>query len=65
MADQNKGRAQMIVTSTYEAKARLSELLSRVLNGEEVWITRHRIPIARIVPMTSPQQDEKEKESQS
>jgi prevent-host-death family protein len=43
---------QVLSTATFELKARLSEILSRVLTtGEEVTITRHRVPIARIVPI--------------
>lgn len=34
---------------TYEAKNRLSELLDMVSNGEDVVITRHGKPIARLV----------------
>ena len=34
----------------YEAKTRLSELIERVAAGEEVVITRHGTPVARLVP---------------
>ncbi len=34
----------------YDAKARLSSLLDRVEHGEEIVITRHGNPIARLVP---------------
>jgi prevent-host-death family protein len=34
----------------YEAKTRLSELLDRVENGEQIIITRHGRPVARLVP---------------
>ncbi len=34
----------------YEAKTRLSQLLERVAAGEEITITRHGQPIARLVP---------------
>ena len=34
----------------YDAKSRLSELLDRVEKGEEIVITRHGKPIARLVP---------------
>ena len=34
----------------FEAKNRLSELLQRVENGEEVTITRHGKAVARLVP---------------
>lgn len=34
-----------------EAKARFSRLLREVEEGEEVVVTRHGIPVARIVPV--------------
>jgi prevent-host-death family protein len=34
----------------YDAKSRLSELLDRVERGEQIVITRHGKPIARLVP---------------
>jgi antitoxin (DNA-binding transcriptional repressor) of toxin-antitoxin stability system len=39
-----------------EAKARLSELVSASLRGEEVVLQRAGVPQARIVPMTDPAQ---------
>ena len=36
--------------TAFEAKTRFGELLERVGNGEEVVITRHDKPVARIVP---------------
>jgi prevent-host-death family protein len=36
--------------TTHEAKTHLSQLLSRVLRGEEVVICRGAQPIARLVP---------------
>jgi prevent-host-death family protein len=36
--------------SLYEAKTRLSHLVDRALRGEEVVITRHGRPVARLVP---------------
>jgi prevent-host-death family protein len=36
----------------YDAKTHFSELLERVESGQEVTITRHGWPVARIVPMT-------------
>ncbi|AWP24984.1 type II toxin-antitoxin system Phd/YefM family antitoxin [Acidiferrobacter sp. SPIII_3] len=37
-----------------DAKARLSKILNEVEAGEEVIITRHGIPIARVVPARGP-----------
>lgn len=34
----------------YEAKTRFSQLLERVVAGEEITITRHGHPVARLVP---------------
>jgi len=34
----------------FEAKTKFSELLERVRQGEEITITRHDKPIARLVP---------------
>ena len=35
----------------YEAKTHLSELLEKVEAGEEIIITRHGAPVAKLVPM--------------
>jgi len=35
----------------YEAKTHFSKLLERVVSGEEVTITRHGAPVARLVPV--------------
>jgi len=43
----------------YDAKTHFSELLERVEAGEEVTITRHGSPVARMVPVrrkTTPEQ---------
>lgn len=40
----------MIEVGTYEAKARLSELIDKAEAGETVVITRHGRPVARLVP---------------
>ena len=37
----------------FEAKNRLSELLVAVENGEEVMITRHGRPVAKLVPVNA------------
>jgi prevent-host-death family protein len=37
----------------FEAKNRLSELLAAVGTGEEVVITKHGRPVARLVPFTT------------
>ena len=40
----------MASVSAFDAKTRFGELLKRVARGEEVVITRHDKPVARIVP---------------
>ena len=40
----------MITVGAFDAKTHLSKLLERVAGGEEVVITKHGKPIARIVP---------------
>lgn len=37
--------------TTHEAKTRLSSLIERVLEGEEIVICRGRQPVARLVPI--------------
>ncbi|NLE57680.1 MAG: type II toxin-antitoxin system Phd/YefM family antitoxin [Planctomycetes bacterium] len=39
------------LVGAYDAKAHFSELLERVESGEEVTITRHGSPVARLVPV--------------
>lgn len=39
------------VVQLADAKARLSEIIDRVERGEEITITRHGHPVARVVPM--------------
>lgn len=40
----------MTKVTAFEAKTRFGELLDRVAKGEEVVITRHDKPVARLVP---------------
>lgn len=37
--------------STFDAKAKLSEILREVEKGEEVIITRHGRPVAKVLPV--------------
>ena len=41
---------QTSVVTAFEAKTRFGSLLRRVAEGEEIIITRHDMPVARIVP---------------
>ena len=40
----------MDTVGTFEAKTHLTRLLDRVAAGEQITITRHGTPIARLVP---------------
>lgn len=44
----------MATVTAFDAKTRFGELLRRVARGEEVVITRHDKPVARIVPAALP-----------
>ncbi len=44
----------MSTVTALEAKTRFGELLDRVARGEEVVITRHDKPVARVVPEGRP-----------
>lgn len=48
----------MGTVTAFEAKTRFGELLERVSNGEEVVITRHDKPVARLVPEGARRQDD-------
>lgn len=39
----------MATISAFEAKTRFGELLDRVVEGEEIVITRHEKPVARLI----------------
>jgi prevent-host-death family protein len=41
--------------TAFEAKTRLGRLLDRVNGGEEIIITRHGTPVARLVPAAHPE----------
>ena len=48
----------MITVGAFEAKTHLSALLDRVAHGEEVTITKHGKPIARLVAAVTVDQAE-------
>jgi prevent-host-death family protein len=48
----------MTKVTAFEAKTRFGELLERVAGGEEIVITRHDKPVARVVPEGVPRQDQ-------
>ena len=41
----------MRTVGAYEAKTHLPQLLERVAKGETITITRHGVPVARLVPV--------------
>ncbi len=43
----------MTSVGAFEAKTHLAELLDRVERGEEITITRHGRPVARLLPFES------------
>lgn len=47
----------METVGLFEAKTHLSELIARAERGEEVVITRHNKPVAKIVPIASGEVD--------
>jgi prevent-host-death family protein len=48
----------MATVTAFEAKTRFGELIDRVSRGEEIVITRHDKPVARIVPEGRPRLSE-------
>jgi prevent-host-death family protein len=44
----------MSTVTAFDAKTRFGELLDRVAKGEEIVITRHDKPVARIIPEGRP-----------
>lgn len=47
--------------AAFEAKTRFGELLDRVIAGEEIIITRHEKPVARMIPEGRPRLNETER----
>jgi len=41
----------MTTASAYETKTHLAELLRRVQRGESITITKHGVPVAKLVPL--------------
>lgn len=48
----------MTTVTAFQAKTRFGELLERVAKGEEVVITRHDKPVARLIPEGAPRLEE-------
>jgi prevent-host-death family protein len=45
----------MQTVGSYEAKTHLPALLDRVAQGEEITITRHGVPVAKLIPVAGSQ----------
>ncbi len=43
----------MVSVGVYEAKTNLARLLEQVAQGEQITITKHGVPVARLVPANS------------
>jgi prevent-host-death family protein len=48
----------MTTVTAFEAKTRFGELLERVAAGEEIVITRHDKPVARVIPEGVPRPEQ-------
>lgn len=44
----------MVEVGAFEAKTHFARLLERVAQGEEITITKHGNPVARLLPMGGP-----------
>jgi prevent-host-death family protein len=48
----------MIKVGAFEAKTHFASLLERVARGEEIVITRHGTPVAKLVPLSEDNREE-------
>ncbi len=48
----------MLRIGAYEAKTRLSQLLDEAARGEEIIITKHGVPVAALVSVAGPRQQD-------
>jgi prevent-host-death family protein len=49
--------ADMTTVGAYEAKTHFSELLKKVEEGETITVTRHGVPVARIIPIDTSREE--------
>jgi antitoxin (DNA-binding transcriptional repressor) of toxin-antitoxin stability system len=52
-----RSRRSRDFVGTFHAKTHLSQLLERVATGEEITITKHDRPVARLVPVDRPSRE--------
>lgn len=50
----------METVGAYEAKTHLPRLLDRVAQGERITITKHGVPVAMLVPISSLSREERQ-----
>jgi prevent-host-death family protein len=53
-ATSNRSRRARACVGAFQAKTHFSQLLERVAKGEEITITKHDRPVARLVPADRP-----------
>jgi len=53
----HRSRRARSIVGTFHAKTHFSQLLDRVAKGEEITITRHDRPVARLVPADRPSRE--------
>ena len=53
-ATSNRSRRSRAFVGTFQAKTHFSQLLERVAKGEEITITKHERPVARLAPAGRP-----------
>jgi antitoxin (DNA-binding transcriptional repressor) of toxin-antitoxin stability system len=53
----NRSRRSRAIVGTFHAKTHFSQLLERVAKGEEITITKHDRPVARLVPAERPSRE--------
>jgi antitoxin (DNA-binding transcriptional repressor) of toxin-antitoxin stability system len=53
----HRSRRSRAFVGTFHAKTHFSQLLDRVAKGEEITITRHDRPVARLIPAERPSRE--------
>ena len=56
-ATSHRSRRSRAFIGTFQAKTHFSQLLERVAKGEEITITKHDKPVARLVPAERPSRE--------
>jgi len=53
----HRPRRARVLVGTFQAKTHFSQLIERVSKGEEITITKHDKPVARLVPADRPSRE--------